>query len=102
MNENNTKRYCIKLHAVGKRETKGWGGFREATAHFSTNADVSSVEWEEAKMEAVDQCWSQNQRYWLGYRLGTVKVEVGREAVSVMSPAYEYHKGRTLPVWEEL
>ena len=59
-------------------------------------------EWEEAKMEAVDKRWEQEQRYWLGYRLGNAKVQTGWEPVSVMSPAYEYHKGRTFPVWEEV
>ena len=96
------KNYCITLHAVGRKEKRGWQGFDKSTAHFSTSADVGSIEWEEAKMEAVDQCWSQEQRYWLGYRLGNAKVQTGWEPVSVMSPAWEYHKGRSFPVWEEV
>jgi len=96
------KNYCIYLHAVGKRETTGWDGFDESVAHFTTSAEVGSIEWEETKMEAVDRCWSQEKRYWLGYRLGKVSVEVGQEPVSVMSPAYEYHKGSTFAVWEEV
>ena len=96
------KNYCITLHAVGRKERRGWQGFDKSTAHFSTTAEVGSIEWEEAKMKAVDKCWSQEQRYWLGYRLGNAKVQTGREPVSVMSPAYEYHKGRTFPVWEEV
>jgi len=96
------KKYCITLYAVGKRERKGWQGFDKSTAHFSTSADVGSIEWEEAKMEAVDKRWEQEKCYWLGYRLGNVKVEIGREPWDVMSPGYEYHKGRTRAVWEEV
>ena len=33
---------------------------------------------------------------------GVLRVEVGREPLSVMSPGWEYHKGRTFPVWEEV
>ena len=96
------KNYCIYLHAVGRRERKGCQGFDESVAHFTTSAEVGSIEWEEAKMEAVDQRWNQEKRYWLGYRLGKVSVEVGQEPVSVMSPAWEYHKGRSFAVWEEV
>ena len=96
------KNYCIYLPAVGRRNRRGWQGFDESVAHFSTSADVGSIEWEEAKMEAVDQCQSQEQRYWLGYRLGNAKVQTGWEPVSVMSPAWEYHKGRSFPVYKEV
>ena len=71
--------YCITLYAVGKKETTGWDGFDESVAHFTTSAEVDSIEWEETKMQAVDECWHQQKRWWLGYRLGTPKVEVGRE-----------------------
>ena len=53
-------------------------------------------------MQAVDERCHQEKRYWVGYRLGKVKVEVGREPWDVMSPGYEYHKGRTHAVWEEV
>ena len=96
------KNYCIYLHAVGRRNRRGWQGFDESVAHFSTSAEVGSIEWEECKMQAVDERWHQEKRYWLGYRLGKVKVEVGREPWDVMSPGYEYHKGRTHAVWEEV
>ena len=96
------KNYCITLYAVGKKDTTGWDGFDESVAHFPTSAEVDSIEWEEAKMEAVDQRWNQEKRYWLGYRLGQAMVEVGREPWDVMSPGYEYHKGRTHAVWEEV
>ena len=29
-------------------------------------------------------------------------VTVGRKPLPVISPGYEYHKGRTFPVWEEV
>ena len=98
----NMKNYCIRLHAVGRKNKQGFQGFDEATAYFSTSAKVDSVEWEECKMEAVDECWSQQKRWWQGYRLGIVKVEVGQKPVDVMSPAYDYHKGRSFPVWKKI
>ena len=96
------KNFCIKLHGVGRKKKQGYQGPDAVTWHFSTSAEVGSVEWQEAKMEGVDECWHQNQRWWLGYRLGTVKVQTGWEPVSVMSPAWDYHKGRKFPVWEEV
>ena len=96
------KNYCIKLHGVGRKKKQGYQGPDDVTWHFRTSAEVGSVECEEAKMEGVDKCWHQNQRWWLGYRLGTVKIEVGRKPLPVISPGYEYHKGRTFPVWEEV
>jgi len=96
------KNYIIKLHAVGRKKTSGYAGPDEVRAHFSTPAKVGTVAFEEAKMDAVDHYWNQNKRYWHGYRIGKLKVEVRQEPVSVMSPAWEYHKGRTLPVFEEV
>ena len=93
---------AISRYFDRNRERKGFQGFDSAAAHFTTSAEVGSIEWEEAKMEAVDQRWEQEKRYWLGYRLGNTKVEVGREPLSVMSPGWEYHKGRTFAVWEEV
>ena len=102
-NMNEKKNYIINLHAVGEKKiTSGYAGPREVCAHFSTPAKVGTITFEEAKMDAVDHYWNQNKRYWHGYRIGKLEVEVGREPVSVMSPAWEYHKGRTLPVWEEV
>ena len=96
------KDYYIEMFAVGRKETTGWSGFDECCAHFSTSAKVDSIEWEEAKMEAVDFYWDQQQRWWLGYRLGKTFIETGSEPVSVMSPAYDYHKGRSFPVYKEV
>jgi hypothetical protein len=96
------KNYCIYLHAVGKKETTGWDGFDESVTHFRTSAKVGTIAFAKAQMDAVDECWQQQQRWWLDYRLGKLSVEVGREPVSVMSPAWEYHKGRTFAVWEEV
>ena len=99
---NEKKNYIIELHAVGRKKTSGYTGPDEVRAHFSTPAKVGTVTFEEAKMDAVDHYWNQNKRYWHGYRIGKLKVEVGQEPVSVMSPAWEYHKGRSFPVFEEV
>ena len=102
-NMNEKKNYIINLHAVGEKKiTSGYAGPREVCAHFSTPAKVGTITFEEAKMDAVDHYWNQNKRYWHGYLIGKLEVEVGREPVSVMSPAYEYHKGRSVAVWEEV
>ena len=102
-NMNKKKNYIINLHAVGEKKiTSGYAGRREVSGHFSTSAKVGTIAFEEAKMDAVDHYWNQNKRYWHGYRIGKLEVEVRQEPVSVMSPAYEYHKGRSFPVFEEV
>jgi hypothetical protein len=100
---NDIKNYIINLHAVGEKKiTSGYAGRREVCAHFRTPAEVGTIAFEEAKMDAVDHYWKQNKRYWQGYRIGKLEVEVGRKPVDVMSPAWEYHKGRSFPVFEEV
>ena len=100
---NEKKNYIINLHAVGEKKiTSGYAGRREVCGHFSTPAKVGTIAFEEAKMDAVDHYWNQNKRYWHGYRIGKLEVQGGCEPVSVMSPAYEYHKGRSFPVFEEV
>jgi hypothetical protein len=99
---NEKKNYIINLHAVGKKETSGYAGRDEVCAHFSTPAKVGTITFERAKMDAVDFYWNQQKRWWLDYSVGKLMVQTGSEPVSVMSPAYEYHKGRSLPVWEEV
>lgn len=96
------KNYIIELHAVGKKKTSGYAGRDEVCAHFSTSAKVGTITFERAKMDAVDRYWNQNKRWWLDYRIGKLKVQTGSEPVSVMSAGWEYHKGRTLPVYEEV
>jgi hypothetical protein len=94
--------YYIKLHAVGRKKTSGYTGPDEVCAHFSTPAKVGTITFEEAKMDAVDHYWDQNKRYWHGYRIGKLMVQTGSEPVSIMSPAYDYHKGRSFPVYKEV
>ena len=96
------KDYYIKMIGVGRKKTSGYTGPDEVRAHFSTPAKVDTVAFEDAKMEAVDFYWNQQQRWWLGYRLGKTFVKTGSEPVSVMSPAWDYHKGRSFPVFEEV
>ena len=96
------KNYYIKLHAVGRKRTSGYTGPDEVCAHFSTRAKVDTIAFEEAKMDAVDFYWDQNKRYWHGYRIGKLMVQTGSESCSVMSPAWDYHKDRKFPTYEEV
>ncbi len=96
------KNYYINLHANGKKELRGWNGFDECKAHFTSEHKPATPEFVKDMTEAIDFYWNQKKRYWLDYAVGKLFVEVGREPVSVMSPAYEYHKGKTFPKYEEV
>ena len=52
--------------------------------------------------EAIDFYWNQQKRGWVDYAIGKLMVQTGSEPVSVMSPAYDYHKGRSFPVYKEV
>ena len=70
--------------------------------HSETIERVGTLTFEEAKLGAVDYYWNQQKRGWEGYTIGKLKVQTGTKPVSVMSPAWDYHKGRSFPVWEEV
>ena len=99
---NEKKNYIIELHATEIKPTAKHYATREVCAHFSTRAKVGTIAFEEAKQDAVDYYWNQQQRGWEGYTIGKLLIETGRKPVSVMSPAWDYHKGSTFPVFEEV
>ena len=96
------KNYYTELHTTGFKYTNKFSGFDSCCAHFSTPAKFGTMAFEEARNEAIEFYWDQQKRGWKGYTVGKTFVKNGSEPVSVMSPAYEYHKGRTFPTYEEV
>lgn len=97
------KHYYTDLHTEGFKEGNGFKGFDSACAHFSTDAKVGSIEFIIAQADAVKLIGGQQVSHgWTGYTIGKTFVENGSEPVSVMSPAYEYHKGSSFPTYEEV
>ena len=54
-------------------------------------------------MDAIEYIGAQQVSHgWVDYTVGKTFAKTGEEPVSVMSPAYEYHKGRSFPTYEEV
>jgi len=95
--------YYTKLHTTGFKHTNKFSGFDSACAHFSTRARVGTMTFQQAKMDAVKHIGDQQVSHgWVGYTVGKTYVETGSEPVSVMSPAWEYHKGSSFPTYTEV
>jgi hypothetical protein len=94
--------YYVELHAKGFKHTDKFSGFDSCCAHFSTRARVGTMTFQQAKMDAVDYYWNQQKRYWVDYTVGKTFVKTGSARVSAMSPAWEYHKGRSHGAFEEV
>ena len=102
---NEKKNYIINLHAVGEKKiTSGYAGRREVCGHFSTPAEVGTIAFEEAKMDAVDYYWNQQKRGWVDYTVGKTFAKTGEKPISVMSPEWEYRTSASMtnPVYEEV
>jgi len=101
--KNIEQHYYTELHTKGFKEGNGFKGFDSACAHFSTPAKVGTITFEEAKQEGIKFTGDQEVSHgWTGYTIGKTFVKNGSEPVSVMSPAYEYHKGTSFPTYEEV
>ena len=97
------KHYYTELHADGFKYTNKFSGFDSACAHFSTEFEPYTVGWVKAQCDAIDKIGGQQTSHgWIDYTVGKTFVKNGSEPVSVMSPAYEYHKGRSFPTYEEV
>ena len=96
------KNYYIKLHATEIKDSAKHYATESVCAHFRSEHKPATSEFVKDMKEAIDFYWNQQQRWWLGYRLGKTFVKTGSEPVSVMSPAWDYHKGRSFPVFEEV
>ena len=96
------KHYYTELHTTGIKDSAKHYATESVCAHFSTTAEVGTKEFQEARQKAIEFIGEQQSRGWLGWQTGKTFVETGREEVSCMSPAWDYHKGRTFPVFEEI
>ncbi len=90
------------LHATGKESGSGFKGFDECYAFFSTAASVGSEEFKQERQKAIDKFSGQQLRYgWTGYKVGKTEVEIGREKVTCLSPAYQYGQ-RSKAIFKEV
>jgi hypothetical protein len=97
------KNYHVELLADGFKEGNGFKGFDSACAHFSTKEIVGTFNFKKIMQKAIDEISGQQLSHgWANYTVGKLFIEDGREPVSVMSPAWEYHKGSSFPTWKEV
>ena len=99
---NEQKRYIIELHATQIKESAKHYATPQVSAHFKSVHKPATPEFVKDMSKAIEFYWNQQKRGWVDYAVGKLKVQTGWEPVSVMSPAYEYHKGRSFPVFEEV
>ena len=97
------KNYYVELLVDGFKEGNGFKGFDSACAHFSTEYESNTRGWLEAQIEAIELIGGQQVTHgWVDYTVGKTFEQDGSEPVSVMSPAWEYHKGSSFPTWKEI
>tara|TARA_Y100001938_G_scaffold42876_1_gene59075 strand:- start:499 stop:801 length:303 start_codon:yes stop_codon:yes gene_type:complete len=96
------KNYYIKLHATEIKDSAKHYATESVCAHFRSEHKPATVEFVKDMTEAIDFYWNQQKRGWLDYAVGKLFVQTDRKPVSVMSPAYDYHKGRSFPVYKEV
>jgi hypothetical protein len=97
------KHYYTKLHPTGFKYANKFSGFDSACAHFSTEYESNTRGWLEAQIEAIEFIGAQEVTHgWVDYTVGKTFEQDGSEPVSVMSPAWEYHKGSSFPTYKEV
>ena len=97
------KNYYIELHASGFKYTDKFSGFDEACAHFSSKHDPDSNEFYNEMTAAVFEIGDQQVDHgWTGWKVGKLFVQDGWRDADVMSPEWEYHRGRSLPTYREV
>ena len=97
------KNYYVELHANGFKYTNKFSGFETACAHFSTREIVGTPTFKKKMDEAIKFIGEQNVSHgWVDYTVGKLFEQDGWEPVSVMSPAWEYHKGSSFPTYKEV
>tara|TARA_R100000008_G_C3551463_1_gene150647 strand:+ start:36 stop:341 length:306 start_codon:yes stop_codon:yes gene_type:complete len=99
---NDKKNYIIELHATRIKDSAKHYATEKVCAHFRSEHKPATAEFVKDMKEAIDFYWNQQKRGWEGYVIGKLKVQTRSEPVSVMSPAWDYHKGRSFPVFEEV
>ena len=97
------KEYRQELIATGKKSGSGFMGFDQSNAFFETDAPIGSNDFIRVQQQKIAFFAAQQLRHgWTGYKLGKLFTVVDYKPESVMSPGYQYSKGRLLPVWEEI
>jgi hypothetical protein len=97
------KHYYVELHANGFKYTNKFSGFETACAHFSTREITGTPTFKKQMDEAIKFIGEQNVSHgWVNYTIGKLFVQDGLETVSIMSPAWEYHKGSAFPTYKEV
>lgn len=100
--KNEKKQYYTKLHTTGFKYTDRFCGFDSYCAHFSTDAEVNSPEWNEARQEAIEFFGAQQvQHGWNGWQTGKTFVKTHDEEITCMSPAY-FEGHRSQPIFKEV
>ncbi len=96
------KHYYTELHAMEIKPTAKHYATEKVCAHFSTAAEVGTVEFIIAQADAVKKIGGQQtSRAWTGYTIGATFVETHREEVTCMSPAY-FEGHRSQPVFKQV
>tara|TARA_R100000008_G_C3471299_1_gene109115 strand:- start:163 stop:459 length:297 start_codon:yes stop_codon:yes gene_type:complete len=94
--------YYIKLHATEIKDSAKHYATESCCAHFESAHKPATAGFIKDMEKAIAFYWNQQKRGWVDYAIGKLFVQTGREPVSVMSPAWDYHKGRTFPVYKEV
>ena len=94
--------YYIELHATEiKEKAKHWAT-ETSCAHFESAHKPTTPDFIKDMEKAIAFYWNQEKRGWVDYAVGKLFVQTGEEKVSCMSPAWDYHKGRSFPVYKEV
>ena len=97
------KNYYIELQATGFKYTDRFSGFDSACAHFSTDAKPTTKPFIEVMMKAIKEIGEQQVSHgWVDYAIGKLYIQDGWRDADVMSPEWEYHKGRSFPTYKEV
>ena len=95
------KNYYIELHATEIKDSAKHDATESVCAHFESAHKPATPDFIKDMKKAIAFYWNQQKRGWVDYTVGKLMVQTGWEPVSVMSPAWEYHKGRSFPVYKE-
>ena len=96
------KNYYIELHATEIKDSAKHYATESVCAHFESAHKPATPDFIKDMKLAIAFYWNQQKRGWVDYTVGKLMVQTGWEPVSVMSPAWEYHKGRSFPVYKEV
>ena len=102
MKDNKDQHYYIKLHATEIKDSAKHYATESICAHFKSGHKPATPNFVKDMEKAIAFYWNQQKRGWVNYAVGKLFVRTGSKPVSVMSPAWDYHKGRSFPVYTEV